>query len=297
MAHQRCFEKYAGVVEEEARRGPRRARGGAARSARARRGEPAREVVAARAELVQLALWAFSPPPANDADRQRRLRYQLAFAHFGLRESWVFWRTCLPALAGLVGWGARPARRKRSAPRRRRVFTQLPMRLWDATTVTGLLYGEPIGPKPLRRPVSILGKKLLTRAEMAFGKSLVDDPVLDIKRPKTLAECLGDDAGALGAENACPWVGCSYHLALTVNDIGSIKVNFPGWDVDDIQLYAGATCAYKVGLQGAQTIETVARLNNISEERVRQVEGEVKRKLRRRAGEGPFKPRKLRVLR
>ena len=84
----------------------------------------------------------------------------------------------------------------------------------------------------------------------------------DIARPITRADCVG-------AERPCPWVGCKYHLFLSVNpDTGSITFNFPDRDIDDLK----ETCGLDVADRGGITLEEVGELTNVTRERIRQVE-------------------------
>jgi hypothetical protein len=67
----------------------------------------------------------------------------------------------------------------------------------------------------------------------------------------------------------CPFLSCRYHLFLDVNPhVGSIKFNFPGkepWELRD-------TCALDVADRGGITLEEVAKVINVTRERVRQME-------------------------
>jgi hypothetical protein len=107
--------------------------------------------------------------------------------------------------------------------------------------------------------------------------------------PRTRAAC--PPAGA-----PCPFVSCRHHLAVEVERRGpreSIKLNFPGRDVDEIP----ATCSLQVaeaaeakndaGKRGqpgrwevVMTIEEVAKVLNLTRERVNQVEATALEKFR-----------------
>ncbi len=81
-------------------------------------------------------------------------------------------------------------------------------------------------------------------------------------RNRVRAECLG------GAR-PCPFVSCRHHLYLTV-DPGSrtIKFHFPDrevWELDE-------TCSLDVADDGEQTLDRIGELQNLTRERVRQIE-------------------------
>jgi hypothetical protein len=87
-------------------------------------------------------------------------------------------------------------------------------------------------------------------------------------RPKTRAEC------EMGPR-PCPYVSCSQHLYLDVNDdTGAIKLNFPGLEVDEL----AETCALDVADWGGETLSGIGELMNITRERVRQIEAQASRR-------------------
>jgi hypothetical protein len=117
---------------------------------------------------------------------------------------------------------------------------------------------------PLLRPRSYFARKPLNAAERAFGLEIIDEAVTS------------PPEGCTGRPGPCPFVSCRHHLAIEVNEIGSLKVLFPGWEITDLE----ETCSLQVAKEGPQTVERVARLLNISAERVRQIERGYERKLR-----------------
>lgn len=82
------------------------------------------------------------------------------------------------------------------------------------------------------------------------------------RRPRKRGDCEG-------GPRPCPWVSCSHHLYLEISlETGSIKINFPGREIDELP----ATCALDVADAGEHTLEQVGELNNLTRERVRQLE-------------------------
>lgn len=94
------------------------------------------------------------------------------------------------------------------------------------------------------------------------------DEFVDLVRPKTRADCL---AGGSNEERPCPWVSCAAHLALDVlphRTYASLKVNFPDVEVWDMP----ETCVLDVADRDGATLEEVAAVMNLTQERVRQIE-------------------------
>ena len=83
-----------------------------------------------------------------------------------------------------------------------------------------------------------------------------------VKRPQNRSDCVG-------GERPCPFVSCKWHLYLEVKSaIGSIKLPFPKLEVDELV----ETCALDVADRGGATLEQVAKLMNLTRERIRQLE-------------------------
>ena len=90
---------------------------------------------------------------------------------------------------------------------------------------------------------------------------------LDELRPKTRGECLH-------GIRPCPWAGCKYHLLIDVDpDTGSLKMNFPNLEIEDLE----ETCALDVADRGGVTLEVTGQLLNLTRERARQVEAKAER--------------------
>lgn len=84
-------------------------------------------------------------------------------------------------------------------------------------------------------------------------------------RPLTRAECIE-------GPRPCPFVSCKYHLYLDVTEVGSLKLNFPHLEPDQM----AESCALDVvDKHGTRTLEEVGGLLNMTRERVRQVEEEI----------------------
>jgi hypothetical protein len=85
-------------------------------------------------------------------------------------------------------------------------------------------------------------------------------------RPLVRGDCL---AGGSNAARPCPWVSCAYHLALDVSeDSGNIKLTFPGVEIEDM----ANTCSLDLADTDGATLDEIGAAQNISRERVRQIE-------------------------
>ena len=85
-----------------------------------------------------------------------------------------------------------------------------------------------------------------------------------VTKPTTRGECVD-------GPRPCPFASCRHHLAVDVspNFAGSLKVNFPDKDADEIP----ETCSLDVADRGGGvTLETIGGLMNITRERARQIE-------------------------
>jgi Sigma-70, region 4 len=113
-----------------------------------------------------------------------------------------------------------------------------------------------------RRPRAVRAKTLnvyrIPKRTLAADRDAYPEPV---DHPRTRAEC---ERGP----RPCPLVGCRHNLYLDVKPNGSIKLNFPDLDVDQI----GESCALDVADRGGATLEIVGALMNLTRERVRQIE-------------------------
>lgn len=117
---------------------------------------------------------------------------------------------------------------------------------------------------------STIPAKMLTREEIRAGKLLT----LELEpppRPRVRADCVD-------GPRPCPWVGCRYNLYCDVLETGSLKLNFPDKDLEELE----QTCALDVADQGGATLEMTGRAMNLTRERCRQIEAKMLVKLYRR---------------
>lgn len=99
----------------------------------------------------------------------------------------------------------------------------------------------------------------------------------DHERPKTRADCKD-------GPRPCPWVGCRYNLYLDVTSVGSLKVARPGTHPWDMVESCALDLADRPPLPWSEdglTLEEIGAALNVTRERVRQIEREALRKLRR----------------
>ena len=66
----------------------------------------------------------------------------------------------------------------------------------------------------------------------------------------------------------CAFVGCRHHLYLDCTSRGSLKLNFPEKDWDEIP----RSCSLDVAEDGEHTLEEIGDLMNVTRERARQLE-------------------------
>jgi len=99
-------------------------------------------------------------------------------------------------------------------------------------------------------------------------------------RPKTRADCIN-------GPRPCLFVSCKHNLYLDVNpETGSIKLNFPDKEIQELQY----TCALDVAEKGGITLEEVGEIMNLTRERIRQVETRGLLKLREATERDPVPP-------
>lgn len=90
-------------------------------------------------------------------------------------------------------------------------------------------------------------------------------------RPKTRGECAG-------VPRPCPYVSCRHHLYLDVTKTGSIRLVFPDIEPGDMV----DSCSLDVADRGgARDLLEIARLLNVTRQRVDQLQEAAQKKLRR----------------
>jgi len=90
-----------------------------------------------------------------------------------------------------------------------------------------------------------------------------------MQRPTTRAEC---DRGGTNEERQCPFVSCKYHL------FWEYVKHHPDAEVWDLK----ASCVLDVADEGGSTLENVGEVMGLTRERVRQLEADLLRKLRKK---------------
>lgn len=87
-------------------------------------------------------------------------------------------------------------------------------------------------------------------------------------RPRLRSQCAS-------GPRPCPWVSCRYHLFLDVRADGSLKLNFPQKEPDELTV----TCSLDLAEDGPRTLDSIAAIMGMSKERARQLESEAFDKL------------------
>lgn len=90
-----------------------------------------------------------------------------------------------------------------------------------------------------------------------------------IERPKTRGECEG-------GERPCPFVSCRHNMFLTITQIGNIKTHAN--EIEDLR----ESCALDVADEGPHSLQETADIMGIVRERVRQLESQGLKKLRKK---------------
>lgn len=111
------------------------------------------------------------------------------------------------------------------------------------------------GPRKRTFSVKRTSKTELRRLAVLYP---VDESV---QRPRTRGECEN-------APRPCPFLSCKYHLAVDVTSNGSLTLNFPESELEDLV----DTCALDAAARGGMTLDDVGARMNLTRERVRQIE-------------------------
>ncbi len=133
----------------------------------------------------------------------------------------------------------------------------------------GVVRAEPCERSPRVRAHTVSVKRLSKRELERGAAEYPEQPGRDYLRPRTFEEC---DSVGLGDITPCPFVSCKHHLYLDVNPrTGSIKLNFPGRELDELP----ATCALRVAQHGGRTLDAVAEVMALTRQRLSQLEDRI----------------------
>ncbi len=172
----------------------------------------------------------------------------------------------LAAREALRQWRAHEAAKRARA--RREAWAKIGWRRSERPKWTQLTWAPPPGvvpikrlkrrrPKAFRTPYSLFACNPLSNEEKRI-KAILDEEGWQPQRPKLRSECKD-------GPRPCPWVSCRFHLAIDVNESGSLKMNFPGADLRKIP----ETCALDVADRGPATMERLAEIMNMTTEGLR----------------------------
>lgn len=100
----------------------------------------------------------------------------------------------------------------------------------------------------------------LSKEERRVGQLLVAPD--DVQRPRTRGECAD-------VPRPCPFVSCRYHLYLDVTPTGTLQINHP--DLEPQQLRD--SCALDIADEDSATLERIGGAIAVTRERVRQLIG------------------------
>lgn len=131
------------------------------------------------------------------------------------------------------------------------------------------------------------------RAKNILAKNTRREDLLDLERDRIdLAEFMASReyreflaarptrrSQCRGMPRPCMYIACEHHLYLDVDPrTGTIKINFPGRDLDQLE----ETCDLDVAERGGESLERVGSLMNVTRERARQIETKGFRAMRER---------------
>jgi hypothetical protein len=92
------------------------------------------------------------------------------------------------------------------------------------------------------------------------------------EKPEVLGQCLKRYFACIrdSEPHTCPFVTCKYHLYLDINFNGTIRVNFPDVEPEDLTPCCAIISAMDAGKEG-MTLSEIGRAMNLTRERVRQI--------------------------
>lgn len=114
-------------------------------------------------------------------------------------------------------------------------------------------------------PKKTLAVRRITQLELAAGRAELVAIGADAPywRPKTRGDCVN-------VPRPCPYVACKHNLFLDTSETGSIILNFPHLEPD--QMPADRSCSLDLAARRPMTLEEIAVVTNLTRERIRQIE-------------------------
>lgn len=129
----------------------------------------------------------------------------------------------------------------------------------------------PNAPLQRLRESAALSPAMLRRNALAAGLTQEDFDAVDATRPRIRGECEC-------VARPCPYVGCRHHLYLDVSRDGTLVLNFPALEPDQLQ----ESCSLDVAEWGEAGLAEIGRAMNFSRERARQLSEHSHDRLKRR---------------
>lgn len=136
---------------------------------------------------------------------------------------------------------------------------------------------EQLGPEVTQGRGRTVSRKAL-RKQLKLQRRMYGplEPAVTVARPRCRADCID-------GPRPCPWVGCKWNLYLDVSEHGSLQLNFPELEVDQVP----NNCALDLADRGGITLEQVGDVMNVTRERVRQIETLALRRLEHEGLDAP----------
>ena len=108
----------------------------------------------------------------------------------------------------------------------------------------------------------VLGQKAVARQLKDLRRLGELEPLEGLpERPRYREDCCN-------GPRPCPFVSCRYNLVVDVTPAGSLQLNHPGKELEELS----ETCALDVADRGGLSLAEVGKLMNVTRERVRQLE-------------------------
>lgn len=132
------------------------------------------------------------------------------------------------------------------------------------------------------RHLKILTRNRLPVDELERGRREYPEASWPSERPQTYGDCV--EVGLGTAAQPCPFTTCGYHLAMDVSHAGTLTLNHPGREIEQLP----ETCVLRVADRGEASLQQIAAVMNCTKERVSQIEAMALHKLQRAAAAGRF---------